>query len=95
MKPNPSVEVSHNAKNHQFEARIDGHKGELVYRLRDGKIYLMHTWVPEEIAGKGVATSLALYALKYAKKEKMETVIYCPFIKTFVARHPDWKEMEY
>ena len=93
MKPNSGISITNNTDNHQFETLVDGHKGELVYRLRGDKIYLMHTWVPEEIGGKGVAAALALHALKYADSEGLETVIYCPYVRLFVARHPDWKEM--
>ncbi|HKK37973.1 MAG TPA: GNAT family N-acetyltransferase [Cryomorphaceae bacterium] len=93
MKKNSSIQITNNTDSHQFEAKLDGHKGELVYRLRDNKIYFMHTWVPEAISGRGVASALALHALKYADSQGLETVIYCPFIQNFVKKHPNWKEL--
>jgi predicted GNAT family acetyltransferase len=93
MKPNSSIEITNNTVNNQFETLVEGHKGEMVYRLRDNKIYLMHTWVPKEIGGKGIAAALALHALKHADQNGLEPVIYCPYVRLFVARHPDWKEM--
>ncbi|MGB6035244.1 MAG: GNAT family N-acetyltransferase [Cryomorphaceae bacterium] len=93
MKPNTSIDITHNTDNHQFETKVDGHKAELVYRLKENKIYLMHTWVPDEIGGRGIAAALALHALKYADSNDLEIVIYCPFVKAFVERHPDWKAM--
>jgi predicted GNAT family acetyltransferase len=93
MNVNTSIEISHNTNNHQFESTVDGHKAELVYRLRESKIYLMHTWVPDEIGNRGIAAALALHALKYADSNDLEIVIYCPFVKAFVAQHPNWKEM--
>jgi predicted GNAT family acetyltransferase len=93
MKPNTNIEITNKTDNHQFETLVDGHKGELVYRLREDKIYLMHTWVPDEIGNRGIAAALALHALKYAESNDLEIVIYCPFVKAFVQRHPNWKEM--
>jgi hypothetical protein len=42
MKPNSSIEITNNTVNHQFETLVEGRKGEMVYRLRDNKIHLMH-----------------------------------------------------
>ena len=93
MKVNRSIEVTHNTANHQFEAMVDGHKAELVYRLKENKIYLMHTWVPDEIGHRGIAAALALHALKYADSNDLEIIIFCPFVKAFAEKHPNWREM--
>jgi predicted GNAT family acetyltransferase len=93
MEPNQSVEITHNTANHQFEAFVDSYKAELVYRVSGDKIYLMHTLVPDEIGNRGIAAALALHSLNYAEENDLETVVYCAFIKAFVAKHPDWKEM--
>ena len=65
-------EVVNNTENQQFEIFYEGHKAELVYRLRDGNIYLMHTGVPKELEGKGIASALAEYALNYGKEQKLQ-----------------------
>ena len=92
MNPvNENIEVKRNPERQRYEIHLDGHVAELVYRIRENKYYLMHTWVPQDIGGRGVATALALSALKYGEENELETIIYCPFVKAFVERHPDWK----
>jgi len=53
---------------------------------------LIHTGVPESNTLKGVAAALATEALKYAKDSELEAVIICPFIKTYLKRHPELLE---
>lgn len=84
------VEVVNNQKNLQFEVHLDGHLAELVYRLRSNTIYLMHTGVPDAIGGQGIASVLAKYALDYSLDQGYEIVVYCPFVKAYMSRHPDW-----
>ena len=79
-------EVVNNTENQQFEIFYEGHKAELVYRLRDGNIYLMHTGVPKELEGKGIASALAEYALNYGKEQKLQTIVYCPFVKAYMKK---------
>jgi len=84
--------ITDNQDNFQFEITEDGHKAELVYRLRDKQIYLMHTWVPEQIGGKGIGKALIEHALKYSIENQLEAIIYCPFVNSYVIKHPNWRE---
>lgn len=85
-------EIKNNEVNMCFETFIEGHKAELVYRLSEGKIYLMHTWVPKAIGGKGVGVALVEYALRHVIKHNIPLVVYCPFVKKYIKIHPDWRE---
>jgi len=86
------IEVINNTERLRFEVHQDGHIAELVYRLREGKIYLMHTGVPDALSNKGIATALAKTALKHSMNSGLELVVYCPFVKAYMERHPNWKE---
>lgn len=72
-----------------FELTLEGHLAVLEYKLKGNKYFIIHTGVPRELGGKGVAQALAIYALKYGGENGYETVIYCPYVKAFVQRHPD------
>ena len=85
------IEVTNNKENLQFEVRLDGHMAELVYRVRGNSIYLMHTGVPEPIGGRGIASELAKHALNYSQSQGYEIVVYCPFVKAYIEKHPEWK----
>ena len=84
------MEVINNKEEHQFEIIIDGIKAELVYRLKRKTLFLLHTFVPEDLAGRGVATKLAEYALNYAKDNNRRLAVFCPFVSAYVKKHPEW-----
>ncbi|MEM6376926.1 MAG: GNAT family N-acetyltransferase [Bacteroidota bacterium] len=84
------MEVTNNTRMKQFEVRMDDHKAELVYRLRKKTLFLMHTYVPEELRGKGIATALATTALEYAKGKGYKIAVLCPFVGAYVKKQPEW-----
>ena len=83
------VNIINNERQQQFQASIDGEIAYMEYRYKDGMIVLMHTDVPDRLSGKGIATSLAAFAFKYAKEKGLKVKVYCPFVLTFVKRHPE------
>lgn len=78
--------VTINSINQQFEIVLGDIKAEMVYRLREKSLYLMHTSVPAEMQGKGVGGALVEFALQYAKENQWEVVVYCPFVKSYLER---------
>lgn len=64
------IEITNNKQNGQFEYRTDEHLAYLAYRMRKKTMFFMHTKVPDELAGQGIASALASTALNYAKEKK-------------------------
>ena len=48
-----------------------------------------HTFVPPPMRGRGAASALAAYALRYARDENLRVIPSCPFVAAFVRRHPE------
>jgi predicted GNAT family acetyltransferase len=84
------MEIVNNKKQLQFEVLLGGHKAELVYRMRKKTMFFMHTKVPKEIGGQGVASKLASTALEYAKEKGFKIAVLCPFVSAYVKKHPEW-----
>lgn len=84
------MEITNNTTNFQFEIELDGERAEMVYRMRGNTIYLMHTTVPDVFRGKGVASTLANHALEYARQQGYKIAVLCPFVASYVKRHPEW-----
>ena len=82
--------IVHNQQNMRFEVLIDGEKAFLEYRMKGDDIAFMHTEVPESLSGKGIASALAVYAFTYAKENNLPVIVYCPFVKTYLKRHPEY-----
>ena len=59
-------DVIDNEAEHRFEVTIDGHRGELTYELEGDRITLIHTGVPEELEGHGLAGQLVQAAVDRA-----------------------------
>ena len=86
--------VTNNLQNLQFEIELDGEKAFLEYRWHNGDLALMHTFVPDDFEGKGIAGLLAKTALEYAKKENLKILVYCPFVRSYIQRHPEYAALE-
>lgn len=86
--------ITDNTEKKQFELTIDGATALVEYRLvgTDGIAYL-HTEVPEEMGGKGIGKQLAEYVLTYAQNHQLKVYPYCPFIKKYIDRHPEFQPL--
>lgn len=84
--------VSNNEKLMHFEIHDDDNIAFLEYRFYKNDIAFMHTVVPKSMEGKGVASALASYAFNYAKEYKKLVMVYCPFVSTYLKRHPEVHE---
>ena len=63
----------------RFEVTVDGRTGELTYRLRANRLVLIHTEVPEELAGHGLAGELVKGAIARAERDGLTVVPLCPY----------------
>jgi predicted GNAT family acetyltransferase len=88
-----SMTLPTEATDNTAESRFEIHIGELVavltYRLRAGRLILVHTAVPDELSGRGLAGQLAQAALVKAAAEGLTIVPLCPFARAWLERHPE------
>ena len=78
----------------RYELRLHGRLiGLAAYRRRDTRIVFTHTEVADEFEGRGFARKLAAGALDDARRQSFEVVPLCPFIASYIARHPDYEEL--
>ncbi len=78
----------------RFEARLEGEPaGFLEYRVEEGRLLLLHTEVDPAHGGKGVGTELARHALGEARTRKLQVVPWCPFVRSFISRNPEWVDL--
>jgi predicted GNAT family acetyltransferase len=85
--------VIHNPEQSRFEIVQDGHTAELVYRLKPDKIVMVHTGVPQELEGRGLAKELAVAGLAYAREHGLKVVPLCPFVAGYVKQHPEYLDL--
>jgi predicted GNAT family acetyltransferase len=87
-----SLQVQNDETQHKFYAVVDGHEARVEY-AHSGDVYnLMHTFVPEELRGHGVAEELVMAALDQLKAQGAKFLPTCPFVQAFLKRHPEYRE---
>ena len=85
--------IVNNSERQQFQVSVDDEVAALEYRLYDGKLFLMHTEVPEKLGGHGVGSALAEYAFHYARANHLPVKVYCPFVQAYLKRHPEHADL--
>lgn len=84
------VEVHDNPAEARYEAWADGKlAGFARYRLDDGQITFTHTEIDRAHEGAGLGSQLAHAALDDARARRLRVVPLCPFVASYVRRHPD------
>ena len=86
-----SAAVVHNASNQRFEMDVDGQLSVLEYTFKNHRLFLTHTEVPPALQNEGLGTKLAHAALEYARKNDLNVVAICPFVKEYVDGHPEYQ----
>ena len=87
------MDIIDNKPRHRYEAEVPGGTAFAAYRMEDGAIVYTHTEVPEEAEGHGVGDALARFALEDAKARGLRVVPLCPFIASWIERHPAYKDL--
>jgi uncharacterized protein len=96
------VSVVNNQAAHRYEAWLgEVLAGISVYTLDDELITFTHTQVADAFEGKGVASALIRAALDDVragagrKVRPLRVKPLCPFVKAFIQRHDDYKDLLY
>lgn len=88
-----SLEVRHDEARRRFEVEYDGRLSELTYDRREGAIRFLHTGVPRELEGHGIAGRLAQEALDYAREQGLQVVPLCPYVRKYIQEHPEYEAL--
>ncbi len=86
-------EVTHDESHQHFTVNLEGATALLTYKLEGNTIYFAHTEVPAEMEGKGIGGRLAKAGLTYARENHLKVVARCPFIASYLQRHPEYNDL--
>lgn len=85
--------VVNNLGKHRFELTIDGHTAVSEY-TRDGQtITFVHTEVPDQLAGRGVASKLISGALDQVRSAGLKVIAHCDFVKGYLHKHSEYADL--
>ena len=82
--------VEHREQEERFVVALGDEEAELAYtRPERGVIDIQHTFVPRSARGQGVAEALAEAAFQWARERGEKVVPSCPFVRKWLAAHPE------
>jgi uncharacterized protein len=73
----------------RFEIDVNGVTAFANYKLDDGVITILHTETPVAARGQGIASKLVAGALDIARSRGLKVIPRCPFVRAYVAKHPE------
>ena len=90
-----ALEITDNAAERRYEARLgDELAGWVEYGRVDGRIVALHTEVPPEFGGRGIASALVRRVLDDARAAGVKVTPRCPFFVAHFERHPEDADLE-
>ena len=87
------LKVENNEAQGQFEIRYEGKVALLAYTRRGESILYLHTEVPGELEGHGLAGRLAKHALDFAREHGLSVVPRCPYVAGYIERYPEYADL--
>jgi predicted GNAT family acetyltransferase len=86
--------VRENSAQRRFERYIHDHAiAAAYYREADGRLVFIHTEVPSEFSGLGIATELARGTFDLLRQTKRKAILLCPFMVHFFSTHPEYADI--
>ena len=84
------MDILHIKDERRFVGIYEGFKCVLQYKIESDNTWsLIHTFVPEELRGKGLASLLVEYAAEEARKLNVKLKPVCSFTKIYFEKNYD------
>ncbi|HSM86591.1 MAG TPA: GNAT family N-acetyltransferase [Candidatus Limnocylindrales bacterium] len=87
-KPAPQQVV-----NGRFEIEREGKTAWLEYNLAGKVLQLIHSEVPAQLRGMGLASLLAQTALDWAREHQVKVDVICPSVAAYLEKHPEYSDL--
>jgi predicted GNAT family acetyltransferase len=89
-----TIEVVDVPEKSRFEIRVDGElAGFADYSRMGDRVIFRHTEIHDAYEGRGLGSKLAQGALDAARTAGHGVVPLCPFIASYIERHPDYQDL--
>jgi predicted GNAT family acetyltransferase len=85
-----SLAIEHLADRGRFRAVVDGDGDAYTeYRLAGNELTILHTEVPPQLSGRGIAAALVQAALAHAEASGLKVRPLCDYARGYMDRHPE------
>ena len=95
MSEHGDLTVRDNTAKSRYEALAEAGvvAGFAQYARSEGQIEFVHTEVDDAFEGHGVGSTLVRAALDDVRTTDLRVVASCPFVKAWIANHPDYEDL--
>jgi len=95
MSEHGDLTVRDNTEKSRYEALDESGvvAGFAEYARSEGQIEFVHTEVDDAFEGHGVGSTLVRAALDDVRTTDLRVVASCPFVKAWIANHPDYEDL--
>jgi predicted GNAT family acetyltransferase len=88
-----TIDIRHDAAAQRFHASVNGGEAECVYRLAGGLMNIVHTEVPPQAEGQGIAAALVRAALDHARAQGWRVRPSCSYVRSYMRRNADTQDL--
>ena len=88
------VTVVHRPEGQTFETFVDGLRCMADYRREGNIVQMVHTVVPPQLEGRGIAAQLVEAALTWIESEQLKVDPVCSYVRLYLQRHPEWQHLK-
>jgi predicted GNAT family acetyltransferase len=86
------LDVKHDEKAGKYYAVVDGRESVCEYRPGgNGVLNFVHTYVPPELRGRGIADDLVRHALDDVVERGLKVIPSCWFVRVYIDRHAEYQ----
>jgi uncharacterized protein len=90
----PEISIVDQPERDRFEIRVGQEvAGFAEYRRRPGLIAFIHTEIDDRFEGQGLGSRLVTDVLDRSRADALAVLPFCPFVRSFIERHPDYLEL--
>jgi len=87
------MELVNNIERGAFEIPVNDQLAFISYRSSGNVVTLMHTEVPQELEGQGLASAMIEKTLQYLEENNRRIIPRCSFVIAYLKRHPEWNRL--
>lgn len=85
--------VHDNRAEQEFELDTPEGRAIAAYQREGDRIVFTHTEVPRALEGQGIGSRLVRAALDSARDQGLRVVPQCPFVRAFIERHSEYRDL--
>lgn len=87
--------VAHDVEHHRFTITVGGEAAGMTeyQKAADHLLAITHTKIEAGFEGRGLASQLISQTLDDLRRQQLSVLPFCPFVKAFIAKHPDYLDL--